>query len=168
MALSYSDYLKLDDLLKLQKPLSEKEHDETLFIVIHQVYELWFKQILHEAELIKFSLAINKTTQVVATLKRILTILKTIVAQIDVLETITPLSFLSFRDRLESASGFQSIQFRELEIVLGKRSVHSLKHIPEGSKGRLDLERRLGEPSLYDSLLRFLKNNKFASPTSCA
>jgi tryptophan 2,3-dioxygenase len=164
MPLSYSDYLKLDDLLKLQKPLSEKEHDETLFIVIHQVYELWFKQILHEAELIKFSLAINKTTQVVATLKRILTILKTIVAQIDVLETITPLSFLSFRDRLESASGFQSIQFRELEIVLGKRSVHSLKHIPEGSKGRLDLERRLGEPSLYDSFLRFLKNNKFAVP----
>src|SRR6185503_14147821 len=98
MALTYSTYLKLDELLSLQQPLSDgPEHDETLFIVIHQVYELWFKQILHEVDFLKGHLERKEDSRASNTLRRILTILKVAVAQIDVLETMTPLDFLSFR-----------------------------------------------------------------------
>ena len=117
---SYTEYLKIDELLALQRPLSEgPEHDEMLFIVIHQVYELWFKEILHELDHLGRMLARNDGARARHTLKRILTILKVMVAQLDILETMTPLEFLSFRDRLESGSGFQSYQFRELEFALG-------------------------------------------------
>jgi tryptophan 2,3-dioxygenase len=113
-------YLKLEELLSLQRPLSDgPEHDETLFIVIHQVYELWFKELLHEMDYLNGLLERKDTPRALHTLKRVLTILKVVVAQIDVLETMTPLEFLSFRERLESGSGFQSFQFRELEFVLG-------------------------------------------------
>src|SRR5213593_4409448 len=116
MPVTYPSYLKLDQLLSLQQPLSEgPEHDEVLFIVIHQVYELWFKEILHEIDYLKGLLARADTPRALHTLKRVLTILKVAVAQIDILETMTPLEFLSFRDRLEAGSGFQSFQFRELE-----------------------------------------------------
>src|SRR5881628_3896051 len=123
MALTYSQYLKLEELLSLQRPLSDgPEHDETLFIVIHQVYELWFKEILHELDYLKALLQRQDAPRALATLKRVLTILKVVVAQIDVLETMTPLEFLSFRARLESGSGFQSFQFRELEFALGVKN----------------------------------------------
>src|ERR1700745_1429165 len=109
MATTYVSYLKLDELLSLQQPRpGELEHDETLFVIIHQVYELWFKVVLHELDHLQHLLRSNNTPLATAQLKRILTILKTLVAQIDVLETMTPLSFLAFRDRLESGSGFQS------------------------------------------------------------
>src|ERR1041384_1498504 len=117
MAVSYSSYLKLDELLALQQPRSAgPEHDEMLFIVIHQVYELWFKEMLHELGYLEKLLRDNDTPRALHTLKRVLTVLKVMVAQIDVLETMTPLEFLSFRDRLESSSGFQSAQFRELVL----------------------------------------------------
>src|SRR5678815_2889339 len=109
MPVTYSSYLKLEELLQLQQPLSEgPEHDETLFIVIHQVYELWFKQMLHELDYLETQLDAGDTPRALHTFKRILTILKVAVAQIDILETMTPLEFLSFRERLESGSGFQS------------------------------------------------------------
>src|SRR5512146_303313 len=115
-AVTYANYLKLDELLSLQQPRSSgPEHDEMLFIVIHQVYELWFKEMLHELDFLVDRFEDDDLPAVYATLKRILTILKVQVAQIDILETMTPVSFLSFRDRLEAASGFQSTQFRELE-----------------------------------------------------
>src|SRR5256884_2244416 len=118
MPLTYADYLKLEELLSLQQPRSTgPEHDEMLFIVIHQVYELWFKEMLHELAYLETLLRGNETSRALHTLKRILTVLKVMVAQIDVLETMTPLEFLSFRDRLESGSGFQSFQFRELEFL---------------------------------------------------
>src|SRR5919201_2050717 len=118
MTVTYSDYLKLDQLLSLQTPRpGELEHDETLFVIIHQVYELWFKEVLHELDYLQERLRANDTPIAGATLQRMLTILKTLVAQIDVLETITPLNFLTFRDRLESGSGFQSHQFREIEFA---------------------------------------------------
>src|SRR5213594_4538494 len=102
MTVTYSSYLKLDQLLSLQAPRpGELEHDETLFVIIHQVYELWFKEVLHELDYLQKLLRANDTPLAAATLKRILTILKTLVAQIDVLETITPLNFLAFRDRSE-------------------------------------------------------------------
>src|ERR1700757_4656178 len=102
-ALTYNTYLNIDELLSLQRPLSDgPEHDEMLFIVIHQVYELWFKEMLHELAYLEKLLRDNATPRASHTLKRILTVLKVMVAQIDVLETMTPLEFLSFRDRLES------------------------------------------------------------------
>src|SRR5215203_3048441 len=122
-AVTYGSYLRVDDLLSLQQPRSSgPEHDELLFIVIHQVYELWFKELLHEFDRVTELLTADDTHRTQHTLKRILTILKVMVAQLDILETMTPLEFLSFRQRLEAASGFQSNQFRQLEFVLGRKS----------------------------------------------
>jgi len=157
MAVTYGSYLKLDELLALQKPLSDgPEHDETLFIIVHQVYELWFKEMLHELDYLKKQLHANDLPRAMHTLKRTLTILKVVVAQIDVLETMTPLEFLSFRARLESGSGFQSWQFRELEFLLGARSAAAVARYPEGSEARKRLERRAAEPTVWDEFLRFL------------
>ena len=165
MPVTYSSYLKLDELLALQQPLSEgPEHDETLFIVVHQVYELWFKEILHELDYLETLLNRQDTPRALHTLKRVLTILKVVVAQIDVLETMTPLEFLSFRERLESGSGFQSFQFRELEFVLGIKNAQALGRYPVGSEARLRLERRLGEPTLWDAFLRFLAGKGYPVP----
>jgi tryptophan 2,3-dioxygenase len=162
---SYGDYLKLNQLLDLQHPLSEgPEHDETLFIVIHQVYELWFKQILHEVAHLEVLLERNDGAHARGTLKRILTILKVLVAQIDILETMTPLEFLSFRDRLEFGSGFQSHQFRELEFALGWKEPAALERYPEGSQVRRRLEERLQAPSLWDFFLRHLAANGVPVP----
>lgn len=165
MSLTYSEYLKLEELLALQAPRSsEPEHDETLFIVIHQVYELWFKQTLHELSWLQAGLERNDSCVALATFKRILTILKLLVAQIDVLETMTPVSFLSFRSRIENASGFQSPQFREVEFVLGHRRESMLKYHPQGSDARKRLEGLLDSPSLWDSFLRFLELNELDIP----
>jgi tryptophan 2,3-dioxygenase len=165
MSVTYSSYLKLDELLALQQPLSDgPEHDETLFIVIHQVYELWFKQLLHELDYLAAQLERDDTPRALHTFKRILTILKVVVAQIDVLETMTPLEFLSFRDRLESGSGFQSFQFRELEFVLGAKRPSALDRYPRGSEARVRLERRLAAPTVWDAFLRYLVAGGFAIP----
>jgi tryptophan 2,3-dioxygenase len=106
-------------LLGAQRPLSD-EHDELLFIVVHQVYELWFKQLLHELRHLQRRFEAGDTAHALHTLKRVLAILKVAVAQIDVLETMTPRQFLGFRSRLEAASGFQSEQFRQLEALVGE------------------------------------------------
>jgi tryptophan 2,3-dioxygenase len=157
MAVTYGSYLKLDQLLALQAPLSDgPEHDETLFIVIHQVYELWFKQTLHEIGYLERLLEGGDATRAQHTLKRVLTILKVVVAQIDVLETMTPLEFQSFRTRLQSGSGFQSHQFRALEFALGAKSAAALERYPAGSAEREELERRYRAPTLWDGFLRFL------------
>src|SRR4051812_32083728 len=162
---TYGDYLKLDELLALQHPLSRApEHDEMLFIVIHQVYELWFKEILHEVDYLQQLLARNEGIRAGHTLKRILTILKVMVAQLDILETMTPLEFLSFRDRLESGSGFQSAQFRELEFVLGWKEPRALERYPEESPAMQRLRRRAAEPTLWDAFLRHLAINGIPVP----
>ena len=157
-ALTYGDYLLVEDLLSLQRVRSDpEEHDELLFIVIHQVYELWFKLILHEAAKVAADLEGNRLFDAVSTLRRVRTVLKTLVSQLDVLETMTPLEFASFRERLDQASGFQSAQFREFEFVLGYRRPQVLKFHAEGSPSRVRLEKRLKERSLVDSLYLFLK-----------
>jgi tryptophan 2,3-dioxygenase len=162
---SYAEYLKIEELLGLQQPLSSgPEHDEMLFIVIHQVYELWFKEILHELGYLDGLLAGNDGTRAGHTLKRILTILKVMVAQLDILETMTPLEFLSFRDRLESGSGFQSHQFRELEFALGWKEPKALERYAVGSEIRKRLESRLAAGSLWDTFLRYLATNGVAVP----
>src|SRR5438045_3091027 len=122
-AATYGSYLKIDDLLSLQQPRSAgPEHDETLFIIIQQVYELWFKELLHEVDRVMELLEADQSHGSQHTLKRILTILKVMVSQLDILETMTPLEFLSFRERLDAASGFQSDQFRQVEFVLGMKA----------------------------------------------
>jgi tryptophan 2,3-dioxygenase len=162
---TYSEYLKVHELLALQTPLSEgPEHDEMLFIVIHQVYELWFKEILHELDRLNELLARGDGARARHTLKRILTILKVMVAQLDILETMTPLEFLSFRDRLESGSGFQSFQFREVEFALGWKDAGALDRYPAGSEARRRLEQRLAAPSLWDFFLRHLAGCGVAVP----
>ena len=165
MPVTYGSYLKLQELLALQQPLSDgPEHDETLFIVIHQVYELWFKELLHEVDFLQQELARPDAPRSLATLKRILTILKVVVAQIDVLETMTPLDFLSFRARLESGSGFQSFQFREIEFALGYKRPEALKRYLPSSEAHTRLERRLGEPTLWDAFVRALQARGHAVP----
>jgi tryptophan 2,3-dioxygenase len=164
---TYSEYLAVDDLLTLQKPLSDgPEHDEMLFIVIHQVYELWFKQLLHEIDHLKALLSKDDEMRAHHTLKRVLTIFKVLVAQIDILETMTPLEFLSFRDRLDSGSGFQSFQFRELEFALGWKRPEAVQRYPEGSDHRRRLERRLREPALWDAFLQHLTHHGVPVPAS--
>jgi tryptophan 2,3-dioxygenase len=163
--LTYARYLKLEQLLRLQVPASDPpEHDETLFIVIHQVYELWFKLLLHEFDRVRIDFTAGHLFDAIATWKRVRMVLKTLVAQIDVLETMTPMSFLTFRDRLEAASGFQSIQFRELEFLLGHKRPAMLEHLPLGDPARQALERRLEERSLYDHFYDFLATVGVAVP----
>jgi tryptophan 2,3-dioxygenase len=164
-AVTYNSYLKIDELLSLQRPLSDgPEHDELLFIVIHQVYELWFKEILHELDHVRTLLDTNESHRAQHTLNRVLTILKVLVAQLDILETMTPLEFQSFRHRLEQASGFQSDQFRQLEFVLGRRSPQALERFPAGSRARAALVIRLREPSLWYSFLCYLEREGYPIP----
>ncbi|MGD2113739.1 MAG: tryptophan 2,3-dioxygenase family protein [Acidobacteriota bacterium] len=170
--LTYASYLAIDELLGLQRPRSggpdrPAEHDETLFIIIHQVYELWFKQILHELGLLQRSLEGDDAPTALDTFKRILTILKTLVGQVDVLETMTPVSFASFRARLDSASGFQSAQFREVEFILGKKRRSMVRHHPDGSPGRERLEALFDRPTLWDSFVRFLSARGYPVPEDC-
>lgn len=121
---SYVNYLKVDELLRLQQPLSDgPEHDELLFIIIHQTYELWFKQLLHELSRLRLLLREAKLHPALGALKRVRTIMKTLVSQVDILETMTPLEFNSFRERLEASSGFQSYQFREFERVFARPGI---------------------------------------------
>ena len=165
MSVTYSSYLKLDELLQLQQPLSDgPEHDEMLFIIIHQVYELWFKEVLHEIDYLQESLEKNQTPPALHTLKRILTVLKIMVAQIDILETMTPLDFLTFRERLESGSGFQSAQFRELEFALGMKRHAPIERHFDQVPARRALEARYRKPSLWDSFLLYLAANGYPVP----
>ncbi len=157
MALTYAGYLHLPELLELQEPRSTPpEHDEMLFIVIHQVYELWFKLILHETEKVTRDFSANDLYGAVATWKRLRTILKTLVAQVDILETMTPLSFSSFRSRLDTASGFQSYQFREMEFLYGYKRAEVAGAIPERATQRARAEQRLLEPTVVDAFYDFL------------
>ena len=165
--LTYGSYLNLSGLLDLQQPRSEPaEHDEMLFIVIHQVYELWFKEILFELEKVKGDFSAGRMFAAIATLKRVRTIVKTLVGQLDILETMTPLSFAGFRSRLDTASGFQSVQFREVEFVFGQKRQEVLVHYPEGSAGRRRIEERLLERSLIDHFYDFLEFRGFELPAA--
>ena len=164
-AVTYGTYLKVDELLRLQQPRSE-EHDEILFIVIHQVYELWFKELLHELDRVMRLLRDDDAVRAQHTLKRILTILKVLVAQVDILETMTPLEFLTFRNRLEAASGFQSDQFRQLEFVMGRKHPGAVDRFPAGSRARQGLQDRWNAPTLWDAFLQYLKREGYPVPAA--
>ncbi|MDA0802838.1 MAG: tryptophan 2,3-dioxygenase family protein [Planctomycetota bacterium] len=165
MTLTYSSYLKIPELLSLQQPASGRdgkaEHDETLFIVIHQVYELWFKQQLHECRLLQKCLESGDDPMAISTLRRMLTILKVMVSQLDVLETMTPLGFHSFRERLHSSSGFQSAQFRVFETVLGNRRETARTQFASGSAEHTAIEEAWAAPTLWQSFLRRIARSGF-------
>ncbi len=163
--LTYAGYLQLDELLSLQRRRAG-EHDEMLFIIIHQVYELWFKEMLHELDYVQELLGRDDLPTALHTMKRILTVLKVMVAQIDILETMTPREFLAFRDRLEAASGLESFQFRELEFSLGVKRPGLLERYPEGSEPHSRLLRRLERPTLWDAFLGHLDRAGFPVPSS--
>jgi tryptophan 2,3-dioxygenase len=165
MDLTYSSYLKLDLLLNLQEPRSSpEEHDELLFIVVHQTYELWFKLQLHEFEKIRRDFSRGDLYAAIATFKRTRTIMKTMVEQIDIVETLTPMSFGSFRDRLENASGFQSTQFREFEFLLGYKRPQMLHYARADTPAYERLIRRLHERSLVDCFYDFLEHRGITIP----
>jgi tryptophan 2,3-dioxygenase len=160
MSLTYASYLKIEQLLALQEAQSEPaEHDEMLFIIIHQTYELWFKQLLHETTALRSACNEGNVWMAAHTLKRMLKIMKTLVGQIDILETMTPLSFKGFRYYLDTASGFQSVQFRELEIIMGFRS-HLLDAVRKQSEwADQRIKDRLKEQPLWDAYLNLLQKN---------
>jgi tryptophan 2,3-dioxygenase len=163
--LTYSTYLHLDELLRLQRPRSEPvEHDEMLFIVVHQAYELWFKLQLHEFDKIKSDFIHNDLYAAIATFKRTRTIMKVMVEQVDIVETLTPMSFGSFRDRLETASGFQSLQFREFEFLLGYKRPKMLEYLKPETPGYDRVVARLHEPSVVDCFYVFLEHQGVAIP----
>ena len=167
-ALTYTSYLAVDELLKLQRPLSKvtgsesPEHDEMLFIIIHQSYELWFKQLINEFEAAAKSLEAGDTHRSLAILGRIRTILKVCVTQVDILETMTPLQFNAFRGYLSSSSGFQSAQFRKVEALLGRRDSKMASHLP------LDIQEEIKEissrNSIWDSTLAYLAKRGHTIP----
>ena len=165
MDLTYATYLKLDQLLNLQEPRSQpEEHDELLFIVTHQAYELWFKLQLHELDKIKNDFRSNHLYGAISTFKRIRTIMKVMVEQVDILETLTPMSFRSFRDRLEDASGLQSAQFREFEFVLGYKRPEVLRFQKPDSPPYQRLMQRLRERSVVDCFYDFLEQHRVSIP----
>ncbi len=156
--LTYGTYLRLPELLAQQVPLVDPPaHDELLFITVHQVYELWFKQLLHELEAARDAMDNDQTWLAAHLLRRAHVIERLLVSQIDVLETMTPQDFLEFRSALAPASGLQSVQFRELEFLSGakdKRSIARFRSLTDDERDRLS--RRLAEPSLWDCYLGLL------------
>ncbi len=162
-ALTYNSYLAVDELLGLQRPLSEgPEHDEMLFIIIHQTYELWFKQLIHEFTAAQQSLEDGDTHRSLAILGRIRTVLKVCVTQIDILETMTPLQFNAFRGYLASSSGFQSAQFRKVEAILGRRDSRMSGHLPP--KDQQEIATITSRKSLWDSTLAYLNHRGHGIP----
>ena len=163
-AMTYSSYLAVDELLNLQRPVSAgPEHDEMLFIIIHQTYELWFKQLIHEFKQAQNAMESGDTHYSLAILGRIRTILKVCVTQIDILETMTPLQFNAFRSYLSSSSGFQSAQFRMIEALLGRRDSKMAGHLP------LDVQEQIKEitsgNSIWDSALAYISKRGHKVPT---
>jgi tryptophan 2,3-dioxygenase len=164
-ALSYGSYLKIPDLLSLQKPLSAPaEHDEMLFIIIHQVYELWFKQMIHEVGPLRAACMAGETRKAQRHYRRLIEIQRVLLQQISILETMTPADFLRFRNHLNPASGFQSRQFRELEFLSGMKDTTTLPYLNLTAEEKGTFERRLAEPDLRDAFDQLLRVSGFAIP----
>src|SRR3954451_7346601 len=159
--MSYAEYLKLDQLLSAQRPLSDL-HDEMLFIVIHQTKELWMKQMLDELELAISLVGEDRFAEAYKAMARISRIQAVMTLSWDVLSTLTPVDYLKFRDVLGTSSGFQSAQFRELEFRLGLNDPAYLEHYAEGTDARTRLQAALDQPSLRDAAIAALKRVGFA------
>ncbi|MBA3744201.1 tryptophan 2,3-dioxygenase family protein [Sporichthya sp.] len=166
--LTYGSYLRLPQLLDQQRLASEPPaHDELLFITIHQVYELWFQQVLHELEAVRAAMFAGRAWQARQLLGRVASIERVLVGQVEVLETMTPQDFLVFRARLAPASGFQSVQFREIEFLSGAKDPTFLERFTALTDDERDrLARRLAEPTLWDAFLHLLGTRGLATGSS--
>ncbi|MBO0744469.1 MAG: hypothetical protein J2P43_05585 [Candidatus Dormibacteraeota bacterium] len=153
--LSYGGYLRLPELLALQTPRTA-QHDELLFIVVHQAYELWFRLALHELEGARATMQAGDAYTAQRYLRRVVAVERLLVEQVDVLDTMAPQDFLAFRSELAPASGFQSVQFREIEFISGLRDPAYLERIEGTNEERERLRRRLGEPTLWDAFQELL------------
>jgi tryptophan 2,3-dioxygenase len=148
--MTYADYLKLDQLLTAQQPLSNL-HDEMLFIIIHQTKELWMKELLHELRLAIELVRADRFAEAYKAMARISRIQSVMTLSWDVLSTLTPVDYLKFRDVLGTSSGFQSEQFREIEFRLGLKEPNFVNHYPEGSSERAALQQALSDPDLREA-----------------
>ncbi|HEX5884532.1 MAG TPA: tryptophan 2,3-dioxygenase family protein [Pyrinomonadaceae bacterium] len=160
--LSYNKYLRVQDLINLQDLLSDPaHHDELLFITVHQAYELWFKQILHELDAAIQFLEEDRLPAATRAIDRVVDIEKLLVQQIHILESMTPISFLAFRDQLNPASGFQSMQFREIEFSSGLKDERILREFREDQFAFERLQSRMNGASLPDVFYRALERRGF-------
>ena len=165
--LSYNKYLRVPELIDLQTCLSSPaHHDELLFITVHQAYELWFKQILHEIDAAIVLMKADRSVETVQALRRVVEIEKLLIAQIHILETMSPVRFLGFRDELNPASGFQSMQFREIEFASGLKDEKIVREFRADDFARRRLEARLQQPSLSEAFFALLRRSGFDTPAS--
>ena len=165
--LSYNKYLRVPELIDLQTCLSSPaHHDELLFITVHQAYELWFKQILHEIDAAIALMKDDRAAEAALALRRVVEIEKLLVQQIHILETMTPISFLGFRDELNPASGFQSMQFREIEFSSGLKDEKILREFEHDEFAHQRLQARLNAPSLSDAFFALLRRHGFDTPAT--
>lgn len=162
---SYNSYLKVSELKQLQICLSDPaHHDEPLFIVIHQAYELWFKLILHELDAACIAIKDRQTRRATFLMRRVGAIMKLLVQQIHILETMSPKEFLGFRYNLSPASGFQSSQFRELEFIGGLKSPEIMEHFKQDPLAYAELKKRFDAPSLSELFYDLLREKGFKLP----
>lgn len=163
--LSYNKYLRVPDLIGLQDCLSKPvHHDELLFITIHQTYELWFKQVLHEIDAAISQMNEDRGAAAARSLDRVAEIEKVLVSQIHILETMTPINFLGFREELNPASGFQSMQFREIEFSSGLKDKGLLQNFRDDEFASKRLEARMNAPSLGDAFFNYLSRRGLDAP----
>jgi tryptophan 2,3-dioxygenase len=167
--LSYNKYLRVQDLINLQDCLSSPaHHDELLFITVHQAYELWFKQILHEIDAAILLMEEDRIPAATRAVRRVVEIEKLLVNQIHILEGMSPISFLAFRDELNPASGFQSMQFREIEFSSGLKDKSVAREFSSDQFAYERLQMRLANPSLADCFYRVLQRRGLDAPLTPA
>jgi tryptophan 2,3-dioxygenase len=159
--LSYSDYLGLDELLSLQRLVSKpRQHDEVLFVIAHQAYELWFKLMLNELETAVSLMISNDIPEATRLIRRVTAVQRVLIVQLEVLETIRPTDFLRFRNILRPASGFQSLQFRELEFISGSKDQRYLELHKKDEDAHEQLLKRWEAPSLWDAFLSVMEHKR--------
>ncbi|MBC7932140.1 MAG: tryptophan 2,3-dioxygenase [Rubrivivax sp.] len=167
--LSYNKYLRVRELVALQECLSDPvHHDELLFITIHQAYELWFKQILHEIDAATCAMSEDRAPSAARALARVVEIEKLLITQIHILETMTPINFLGFRDQLNPASGFQSMQFREIEFASGLKDEAVLRAFRDDEFAAPRLQARHDAPTLGEAFFALLSRRGLDAPTNDA
>lgn len=163
--LNYNSYLKIPELLSLQKELSSPpHHDEMFFIVIHQAAELWFKLMRHETAALIQDFRDGSVSRALKKLRRLVSVMDLMVKQINLLNTLTPVEFAGFRENLRPASGFQSIQFRMIEFVYGIREDFFLKFFEKEPEKKAELEKIRNAPSVYDEFVRVLAKAGYPVP----
>src|SRR6187399_2306414 len=164
--LSYNKYLKVRELIELQETMSEPaSHDELLFIIIHQTYELWFKQLLHELDATIGWIGEGRLFRANHSLRSVVSIERILVTQIHILESMAPIGFLEFRDKLNPASGFQSMQFREVEFLSGAKDERILETFKDDEFATGRLTERFNSTSIADAFWQLVTRGGLAAET---